>query len=254
MRRTLSYPIYLVSFSFLSFFSCGTNTDTPVAPFIFLVPPSVPQILAIVAVNSNITDNFELDALNFNANPRPEFLVRYYITNREPQFQGYNLYITTATPAIIQTISGEWLEDGVQPSFPHLPFQNSTDSKNIITKRIRYQIPPPGVYPFQKCQIYNFTLRSFLANGLISNPSASVSNCSGGYEMAAQALGVPPLSLCPANTGCNTNAACAVSGCGTPSACPLGSACNPCLVSGKETLGCPCPSGSKPPGCQFIGP
>ncbi len=89
------------------------NTDTPVAPFIFLIPPAVPQILSVVSLNSNITDNFETDLLNFTAEPRPEFLLRYFVTNREPQFVGYNLYVTTATPGVIQTIQGEWLEDGV---------------------------------------------------------------------------------------------------------------------------------------------
>ncbi|MCZ8155402.1 MAG: hypothetical protein O9264_04730 [Leptospira sp.] len=253
MRRTLFHPIYLIGFSFLSFFRCGTNTDTPVAPFLFLVPVGVPQILSVVAVNSNITDTFGTNLTDFTANPRPEFLVRYYVTNRESQFLGYNLYITTATPSIIQTISGEWLEDGVQPSFPHLPFQNSTASANIVTKRIRYQIPPPGTYPFQKCQVYNFTLRSFLANGLISNPSAPVSVCAGGYEAEGLALGVPPLSICPVGSGCNSTV-CSVAGCATPSACAVGTACNPCLQAGKEALGCPCPSGVKQLGCQFIGP
>ncbi|MDZ4725788.1 MAG: hypothetical protein SH817_06505 [Leptospira sp.] len=253
MRRTLLHPIYLIGLSFLSLFQCGTNTDTPVAPFIFLVPAGVPQILTVVAVNNNITDNFQTNVTDYTISPRPEFLIRYYVTNRESQFLGYNLYVTTATPSIIQTVSGEWLEDGVQPSFPHLPFQNSTDSRNIITKRIRYQVPPPGTYPFQKCQVYNFTMRAFLANGLISNPSAPVSVCAGGYEAEGAGVGIAPLSLCQVGTGCNSTT-CSVANCASPASCPVGTACNPCLQAGKEALGCPCPSGVKQIGCQFIGP
>jgi hypothetical protein len=253
MRPTLFHPIYLIGISFLSFFRCGTNTDTPVAPFLFLIPAGVPQILTVVAVNNNVTNTFGVNLEDFTANPRPEFLLRYYVTNRESQFLGYNLYITTATPSIIQTISGEWLEDGVQPSFPHLAFQNSTDSRNIITKRIKYQIPPPGTYFFQKCQVYNFTLRAFLANGLISNPSAPVSVCAGGYEAEGASLGVPGLSLCPVGSGCNS-AACSVANCASPSSCAVGTKCNPCLIAGKESVGCPCPSGVRQLGCQFIGP
>ncbi|WP_108974601.1 LIC11073 family putative lipoprotein [Leptospira ryugenii] len=253
MRATLLHPFCLVALSFLSFFRCGTNTDTPVAPFVFLVPAGVPQILAVIRVNNNITDTFQTNLTDFTVNPRPEFLLKYYVTNREPQFVGYNLYITTATPSIIQTISGEWLEDGVQPSFPHLPFQSSTASQNVITKRIRYQIPPPGTYPFQRCQVYNFTLRSFLNNGIISNPSATVSACAGGYEAESVNTGTPPLSLCPVGSGCNS-ATCSVANCSSPLACPVGTACNPCLEAGKEALGCPCPSGVKRVGCQFIGP
>ncbi|TGN20132.1 LIC11073 family putative lipoprotein [Leptospira idonii] len=245
MQRTLFYPIYLISLSLLSFFRCGTNTDTPVAPFIFIIPPAVPQILSVVSVNSNITDSFESNAFGWVADPAPEFILRYYVTNREPQFVGYNLYITTATPAIIQTITGEYLEDGVQPSFPHLPFENSTDSSKVVTKRIRFHVPPPGAYHFQKCQIYNFTMRSFLTGGLISNPSASVSACAKNGDLAFQ--------YCTEGSGCNSTT-CAVAGCANPSACPVGTKCNPCLFADRELLGCTCPNGSKPPGCQFVGP
>ncbi|MDF3819464.1 hypothetical protein P3G55_06115 [Leptospira sp. 96542] len=245
MRFSFLHPIYAVGFSLLSFFHCGTNTDTPVAPFIFLTPPGVPQIVSVVSLNSNITNDFQYDVFNLVADPRPEFLLRYYVTNQEPQFVGYNLYITTATPGVIQTISGEWLEDGVQPSFPHLPIEASTSSKNIISKRIRFFVPPPGAEFFQKCQIYNFTLRSFLVGGLFSNPSTAVASCAIGN--------VPINTQCPVSVGCNSEE-CANPSCENPAGCALGTACNPCTIGGSENLGCVCPAGTKPPGCQLLGP
>lgn len=245
-RSTILKPIFLIWLSFLSFFQCGTNTDTPVAPFIFLVPPSVPQILSVVSLNSNITDNFETDVLNFTAEPRPEFLLRYYITNREPQFVGYNLYITTATPGVIQTIQGEWLEDGVQPSFPHLPFEASTESAKLISKRIRFAVPPPGAEFFQRCQLYNFTLRSSLTGGLISNPSTPVASCANPGLLSIK-------DFCAVGVGCNTED-CNNSACTNPSLCAVGTSCNPCLFPAREQNGCTCPTGSSPPGCQFVGP
>ncbi|TGL16690.1 LIC11073 family putative lipoprotein [Leptospira meyeri] len=246
MRFPSLHPIYLVCISFLSFFHCGINTDTPVAPFVFLVPPNVPQILSVVAVNSNITNDYQTDFFNYNADPRPEFILRYFVTNREPQFLGYNLYVTTAFPGIIQTIQGEWLEDGVQPSFPHLPYEASTSSSKVVTKRIRFAVPPPGAEFFQKCQIYNFTMRSMLTGGLISNPSTAVSTCA----IPNRVNDIQ--TLCATGVGCNTST-CANPACSTPSACALGTACNPC-TKGNNDLGCTCPAGQSPPGCQYIGP
>ncbi|EOQ96351.1 hypothetical protein LEP1GSC195_1986 [Leptospira wolbachii serovar Codice str. CDC] len=245
MRFPSLHPIYLVCISFLSFFQCGINTDTPVAPFIFLVPPSVPQILSVVAVNSNLTNDFKSELVQ-SLDPRPEYVLRYFVTNREPQFQGYNLYVTTAFPGVIQTIQGEWLEDGVQPSFPHLPYQASTESSKIVTKRIRFAVPPPGAEFFQKCQIYNFTLRSMLTGGLISNPSTPTSTCAIPNKVN------DIQTNCPVGKGCNTTI-CANAACGTPTACALGTACNPC-TKGDNDLGCTCPAGANPPGCQYIGP
>ncbi len=243
MRRKTFFRFSTVLVSFLSFFNCGINTDTPVAPFIFLIPVSVPQIFAVAPINANISNIFEPSLETQVVNPRPEFLIRYFVTNREPQFVGYNLYITSATPSVIQTITGEWLEDGVQPSFPALPFTSSTETRSLVTKRIRYQVPPPGLSPFQKCQVYNFTLRASLNNGVISNPSAPIAICSKGLQ---------DLSSCTVGSACNPTA-CATVGCSTPSACPVSTLCNPCLIAGKENLGCPCPSGSKGPGCNVVG-
>ncbi|MBM9591887.1 hypothetical protein JWG41_15680 [Leptospira sp. 201903075] len=246
MRFPSLHPLYFICISFLSFFRCGINTDTPVAPFVFLVPPNVPQLLSVVAVNSNITNDYQTDVFNYNLDPRPEYIIRYFVTNREPQFLGYNLYITTAFPGVIQTIQGEWLEDGVQPSFPHLPYEASTESAKIVTKRIRFAVPPPGAEFFQKCQIYNFTLRSMLTGGLISNPSTPVSTCAIPNKVN------DIQTLCAVGTGCNTTI-CSNAACTTPTACALGTACNPC-TKGNNDLACTCPAGASPPGCQYIGP
>jgi len=232
------------AFGFGIFFAgCGINTDTPVAPFVFFVPVSVPQIFSVAQINANISNSFEPNLETQVLDPRPEFLVRYFITNREPQFVGYNLYITSAVPGVVQTISGEWLEDGVQPSFPSLPFQNSTESRNLVTRRIRYLVPPPNLSPFQKCQVYNFTMRALLNNGLLSNPSAPVAICSKGLQ---------PLSFCTPGSACNPTI-CNDANCSSPLSCPVSTLCNPCTIFGKENLGCPCPAGSKGPGCNPVG-
>lgn len=222
----------IIAFSF----ACGTNTDTPVSPFVFLVPVGAPQILSVVPTTSNFTDEFLTDINRFNLSPKPEFLVRYYVTNREAQFVGYNLYITSAIPSIAETLSGEYLENGVQPSFSHQPIEASTEKTRIVTRRIRNRIPPPGVVPFQKCQTFNFVLRAFMNTGIISNPSVSVTSCASTEP-----------SICDIGSACNPTL-CSVSNCGSQSSCAVGTVCNPC----KSSLpGCICAEGTFPPGCYL---
>ncbi|NCN08899.1 MAG: hypothetical protein GW938_03530 [Leptospira sp.] len=216
---------------------CGTNTDTPVAPFVFLVPVAVPQILTVLPSTSNVKEDLTLDTANLEINPKPDYILKYFITNREPQFVGYNLYITTSTPSVAETITGEYLEEGIPPSFPALPIQSSTEANRVVVKKIRNQIPPPGLIPFQRCQVYTFSMRSFLSTGLISNPSTAVSRCAS----------IAP-TLCAAGTGCNPEE-CTTTACEFPINCPVGTVCNPCNYPGTEEFGCPCPEGVNPPGC-----
>ncbi len=236
MVRSFRKIIRIVFLSIL-LFHCGTNTDTPVAPFIFLVPVGVPQIVAVLPSTSNVKKDLTLDVENLDLNPKPEYILKYYTTNREPQFVGYNLYITTSTPSIAETLTGEYLEQGIPPSFPALPIQSSTESNRLVVQKIKNQIPPPGMYPFQKCQVYTFSLRSFLSTGSLSNPSSAVSRCSS----------ISP-KLCAIGSGCNPEL-CSVAGCASPTSCPVGTNCNPCSYPGTEEFGCPCPEGVNPPGC-----
>ncbi|EJO68743.1 LIC11073 family putative lipoprotein [Leptospira kirschneri] len=226
-------------------FGCGMNTDVAQSPFIFISPVGVPQFLSILAVNEGITDTATKDT-DFQSEPnnyKPEFLVRYYVTNAEPQFVGYNLYITTAAPSVAETLtSGNvYLENGVQPSFPHLASEASTSSSKLQTHRVLNQIPPPGVFPFIKCEIYTFTMRALLNSGIFSNPSTPVKMCSSSRPF-----------LCPVGSSCNP-AECNNSSCTTAvkQNCPVGTLCNPCTISGSEETGCICPTGVSPPGCNL---
>jgi hypothetical protein len=234
LRKTICILVFFL------FFRCGTNTDTPVAPFVFLVPVGVPQIFSVLPSTNNTDESFNLrlDPLP-EGQARPEYYLQYFITNREPQFVGYNLYITTATPSVAETLSGEFLEDGIPPSFPHLPIEESTESRRIITRKIKYQVPPPGLVPFQRCQIYNFTLRAMLNSGLVSNQGTTVSRCAA----------IRP-DACPPGSGCNPER-CTVANCDLPETCPVGTTCNPCRYDDDllRAIGCPCQPGDNPPGC-----
>lgn len=240
-----------VLFSFLFLFhitliSCGTNTDTPVvlAPLIFLTNPiNVPQFLGVIPTEEiptsgpGIADN--LGYLNPN---RPEYIVKYYVTNTEQQFIGYNLSITSQTPTLIETQAGAagsvYTENGIQPSFPHLASENSTAKENLKRRKISWRVPPPGIVYFQKCEMYNFTLRAVLSNvPQTSNPSVPVSACAS----------TDP-SKCPVGSSCNptacTDTLCSLS---VRATCPVGTLCNPCTIidsaTGKPRAGCECPAG-----------
>lgn len=221
----------------LALFSrCGMNTDTPVAPFVFLVPVAVPQIFTVLPSTSNVSK--DLEVTGYNPLAKPEFILKYYMTNREAQFVGYNLYISTATPSVAETLAGEYLEDGIPPSFPHLPITASTEPSRLVARKIHNFAPPPGMVPFQRCQVYTFSLRAFLNSGVMSNQSTPVSMCSS----------IRP-NLCPEGSGCNPEN-CAKQNCGSPASCFVGTECNPCQYPGTEELGCPCPAGASPPGCN----
>lgn len=225
--------------------SCGTNTDTPVvlAPLIFLTNPiNVPQFLGVIPTEEIPTTGQGVGDLIGYVNPnRPEYIVKYFVTNTEQQFIGYNLSITSQNPTLAETqggVSGSiYTENGIQPSFPHLATENSTAKENLKRRKIAWRIPPPGIVYFQKCERYNFTLRAVLSNvPQTSNPSISVSACAG----------TDP-SKCPSGSSCNpsacTDSLCSVT---TRAGCLVGTLCNPCTIldlGGKPLAGCECPDG-----------
>jgi hypothetical protein len=226
--------------------SCGTNTDTPVvlAPLIFLTNPiNVPQLVGVIPTEEIPTSGPGIGDLFGYVNPNaPEYIVKYFVTNTEQQFIGYNLSITSQNPTLAETQAGMggsvYTENGVQPSFPHLATENSTAKENLKRRKISWRVPPPGIVFFQKCEMYNFTLRAVLSNvPQTSNPSISVSACAG----------TDP-SKCPVGSSCNPTA-CTDTNCNQrdqrPS-CPVGTLCNPCTIldsSGKPKSGCECPEG-----------
>ncbi len=223
--KTLASATVFVSF-FL--FNCGTNTEVAQSPYVFISPVGVPQVFSITANYDNFIDH------------KPEYTLKYYVTNLEPQFVGYNLYITFAIPSAGETTTSAnlYLENGVQPSFPQLAFEASTS--NLVSHTIlNYQAYSP-VQMFQKCEVYTFTLRALLNTGITSNMSAPVTRCSSIYP-----------DHCGTNSSCNPTA-CTFASCTTTTQgqCPVGTACNPC-TKGNAATGCACPTGQTPPGCNL---
>lgn len=231
----------LLLIAFMNLINCGVNTDTPVIPFIFMNPVGVPQVAGVIP-----TTEFPVVNTQFNidlSQTKPEFVLKYYVTNTEQQFIGYNLYITASVPSIAETMVGAsvYTENGIQPSFAHSPLDASMDKSRIQKRLIANRIPAPGMYPFQKCEIYTFTLRALLNTGLPpSAPSIPVRACAS----------LTP-SKCSIGTSCNISA-CANSACSASDAasCPVGTLCNPCKVPNGDIFGCECRDGESPPGCN----
>ncbi|HMV43061.1 MAG TPA: hypothetical protein PK079_18915 [Leptospiraceae bacterium] len=246
MLKFIKKLILLLGIPTVSF--CGTNTDTPVvlAPLIFLTSPiNVPQLVGVIPTQEYPTSGTGLSDLGGYVNPNaPQFIIKYFVTNTEQQFIGYNLSITSQTPTLIETQAGTagsvYTENGIQPSFPHLATENSTAKENMKRRRIAWRVPPPGIVYFQKCEMYNFTLRAVLSNvPQTSNPSAAVSACAG----------IDP-SKCPVGSSCNPSS-CTDTQCSLTirATCPVGTLCNPCTIldsGGVAKAGCECPDGVSP--------
>jgi hypothetical protein len=234
---------YLLSFIFsLLLFNCGKNTNTPAIPLIFFNPPGIPQVAGIipiydVTVDPSLVADNQADKIPY----KPEFVIKYYVTNTEQNFAGYNLSITSAVPSLADTqLAGSvYMENGIQPSFPHLAIEASTEATRLVRRRLKNRIPPPGLVPFQHCEIYTFTLRTYFNNGVLSNPSSPVSQCASVYP-----------SKCPVGSSCNPTF-CNTSDCSITdkNRCPVGTLCNPCTNS-LANSGCECQAGQAPPGCN----
>lgn len=166
--------------------ACGTNTDEPVFPLFLAFSPVGPPTL----VNVNPVE------VNAVGEPlRYAFDVQYYITNQEDGFLGYNLYIdssATSAEAALGGVTGDpFLPSGVEPSFPHA--DDPADTSTLVTQRVEYFRPPPGLEFFQVCELYFFRITAYTRTTLESNPSTQLSACAA----------VNP-ELCPIGTPCNT--------------------------------------------------
>lgn len=174
--------IYLL---FIIYISCGTNLNTPVFPIYSILPIGSPAIVNVIPVEITTIDN----------HIRIEFDIQYYVTNKENEFIGYNLYISTSSisPDLVQAGIGinPYLPEGREPTFFHTKEEASTLSSNIITKRIPNLKPAPSEIPFQICEKYYFRLKAVLRNGITSAPSPEVSSC-------AISRSIP----CPENAPC----------------------------------------------------
>lgn len=182
-KSTFLYALFILTAG------CGTNTDNPVYPIFSLITPASPAIINLQAVE---VTSYELEA------PKIEFDLSYYVSNTEPQFQGYNLYLTTASlpPEVI--LAGNtgslYLPLGYEPTFPHTEEEASTASADLKTVRIQNFKPAPGLIQFQRCERYFFTLRAVLIGNLTSPPGPQASACA-----------AVDTSLCPADSACGTD-------------------------------------------------
>ncbi|MDH5656866.1 MAG: hypothetical protein OEZ34_13215 [Spirochaetia bacterium] len=175
------------SLFFLSFLftGCGINTDSPVYPISVLINPvQVPAIVSLTPVQIWEPNN----------DYRIEFDLRYYITNQEQEFIGYNLYSSTTATSAQNTGYGAiiYLPRGIEPSFDHIGATPSTLSTDIVTQRLTDFKASPSPIAFQLCEKYFFRLQAVLQNGIKSNLSNQ-----------AEACAITDINLCPSGSICN---------------------------------------------------
>ncbi|MBU44722.1 MAG: hypothetical protein CMN76_15980 [Spirochaetaceae bacterium] len=190
MRRSGSL-ILLSALILTGLIRCGTNTDRPVYSIFSLLSVAAPAIVDVAPVDISEglfgTPGYRL---------RYGFDVKYYVTNQEPEFVGYNLYITTtslSTEAILTGIGTDpYLPLGYEPTFYHSPSEANTSSSSLITKRVTALKAPPGEIPFQICEKYFFRLQAVLLTGVESAPGPQISSCAF-YDS----------TLCPSDSSCN---------------------------------------------------
>ncbi|MCE9599648.1 MAG: hypothetical protein K8S54_16940 [Spirochaetia bacterium] len=185
-RASLLKRVILLSCTAI-FLHCGTNTNQPVFPLFVFSTVGSPAIVSVTPVQVNT------DPLN----PEMQFDLKYYITNSEDGFLGYNLYITASSTSAqgtlgVVTTSGPYLPSGTAPSFSHVGAVASTDPTALKTQRITDEVPAPGTKQFQYCELYFFRITALTRSGLESASSAQVSQC------AANTV-----ALCPTGTPCN---------------------------------------------------
>ncbi|MBL8021822.1 MAG: hypothetical protein JNM27_19265 [Leptospirales bacterium] len=185
-RASLLKRVILLSCTAI-FLHCGTNTNQPVFPLFVFSTVGSPAIVSVTPVQVNT------DPLN----PEMQFDLKYYITNGEDGFLGYNLYITASSTSAqgalgITTSSGPYLPSGTAPSFSHVGEPASTDPAKLKTQRITDEVPAPGTRQFQYCELYFFRLAALTRSGLESGSSAQVSQCA-----------ATTVALCPTGTPCN---------------------------------------------------
>jgi hypothetical protein len=167
--------------------ACGTNTEEPVLP-VYLIFSSVaaPALVSVTAVETQ----------QVGEPLRYEFDVRYFVTNSEDGFLGYNLYVdssqTSAEAAILGITGAPYLPNGVAPSFNHSAEEASTASTDLQTQRVNDFKAAPAPESFQSCELYFFRITAVTRNGIQSNPSPQLQQCA--------ALNA---ALCPSGSPCN---------------------------------------------------
>ncbi len=171
--------------SALAIASCGVNAEDPVFPlYVALSPIGAPAIVSVTAVEVQSPG----DPLRYG------FDLKYYVTNQESGFVGYNLYISdtsTSAQAVLGGVVGQpYLPAGIRPSFDHA--NDPPNTSTLITQRLTEFKAAPGPEPFGICELYYFRMSAYTREGLESIPGAEINACA-----AASA------ALCPTGTPCN---------------------------------------------------
>ena len=217
---------------FIMFFIyCGTNPKSKVLPLIssnISSTTNTPQFLSISPISWSKKKKI-----------KPEFLIRYYVTNKEEQFLGYNLYISEVNSSTDS--NSIYKTNGIEPSFPHTPSETSTLKSSLKVKKIPYRKTDPTPSHFENCKMYSFTFKAILSNSSHSAISKSISRCS-----------VLDAKYCEIGSSCNPTV-CSNSSCSESQKlkCPVGTKCNPCLYEDEKKTGCICPEGKKELGCYL---
>lgn len=150
---------------------CGTNTKEPVYPILTVLSPiSTPSIVSVVPISEQTADDGDLDL-------KVEFDVSYYITNKESEFIGYNIYISRVENSPDSPGGVLYLPDGIEPSFSHVDEPVDTSSAGLITQRVTHYKAPPGEIPFLLCEPYYFSMNAISNNGTNSHRSVRKRAC-----------------------------------------------------------------------------
>jgi hypothetical protein len=174
----------ILSLPILFFSYCGTNTKNPVYPLLTVVNPVAPPTIVSVTPVQITTPSLEI---------KIEFDLDYYVTNQEPEFIGYNLYISTASTSTQSNMGASlYLPNGNEPSFPHQGDSPSTASTDLITQRVTNLKPPPSPIAFTLCEKYYFRMQAVTRNGVYSAPGNQVAACA-----------IADVNQCPKGSICN---------------------------------------------------
>ncbi len=165
------------------FLGCGNNTDVPALAVPLSYPAATtPSIIAVDFMQSSEGD--------------PQFNLEYYVSNEEPDFIGYNLYISTAPSSLrsylLATQDGLYLPRGIEPSFSHSGEPASNAPADLKTQTISHRTAPPVPEPFYECQVYYFRFAAYLRGGFRSEASDEVQTCASDNP-----------SSCPSGSPCN---------------------------------------------------
>ncbi len=167
-----------------AFIACGVNTEQPVFPLVTLTSVGAPAITSVTPV-ATFDETLQLIM---------QYDLKYYITNGEDGFLGYNLYITKTSSSAEATVLGvggdPYLPGGNAPSFPHVG--EAVDTTTEKTQRITHFKPPPGPKIFDACDRYHFRLTAVIRTGAESYPSNQVDACA-----------ITDTTLCPKGGVCN---------------------------------------------------